>query len=312
MNPFFSVIIPVYNKEKYIAQTIQSLRDQTFKNFEVIVINDGSTDASLLVLQDLIDEKFTIFNQENKGVSQARNYGISKAKSKFIALLDADDFWQKDHLLELKKLIDAFPYAGLFCNNYEINYNGKFVKPANFNFNYKDKCVIVSDYFKSSIINSVAWTSSVAFSKVNFEKIGKFNEALRTGQDIDLWIRFALRYDIAFNPTITMRYNKFDPLSLSKSKYNKDRYRLINGFKAEERQNTSLKLYLDINRYALAIRCKMNNEIALYNNLKNEIDKKNLNFKQKILLESPKFLLQCIKSIQNNLIDKGIYLTAFK
>ena len=311
MNPFFSVIIPLYNKEKYIGQTIKSLLDQAYENFEVLIINDGSTDSSKEIVKHLIDKRCTIYDQKNEGASHARNRGVKNAIGQYIALLDADDFWHENHLLELKKLIETFPTAGLFCNNYEINYNEKFVRPAVFNFKYDDSFTIIEDYFNYSMINSIAWTSSVGFSKETFKNIGEFNTSLRTGQDIDLWIRFALKYSIAFNPSITMRYNNFDSSGLSKSEYNEDRYALINGFKTEEQKIPSLKKYLDMNRFALAIRCKLNNELELYKKLKKEIDYNNLNVKQNILIALPTFLLKLIKRFQRFLISIRIYLTSY-
>ncbi|MEP1489697.1 MAG: glycosyltransferase [Algibacter sp.] len=310
MKPFFSIIIPLYNKEDYIVETLKSVLNQSFTNFEIIIIDDGSTDNSLKKIKPLIDNRFKIINQENFGPSHARNKGIKEALGNYIALLDADDLWYKNHLLELKKLIYTFPKSGLFCNNYEISYNKNITKPATFNFNHDNKSLIIKDYFSSSIINSIAWTSSVAFKKEIFNKIKKFNLSLRTGQDIDLWIRFALHYKVAFNPKITMRYHNFKTNSLSKSEFNDDRYMLINNYKIEELKNISLKLYLDINRYAVALRCKMNNEIVLYKKLKSEINFSNLNFKQKILLNCPRSFLRIIKKTQNSLRKRHIYLTA--
>jgi glycosyltransferase involved in cell wall biosynthesis len=310
--PFFSVIIPLYNKENLVEETIKSLLSQSFKDFEVIVVNDGSTDNSLKKVETLIDARFKIINQENHGASHARNTGIKEASGNYIALLDADDLWYNNHLFELKKLVEIFPDAGLFCNNYEINYDDKLIKPAVFNFNYEQVPVIVSDYFKSSIINSVAWTSSVSFTKDTFNKIGKFNLGLRTGQDIDLWIRFALHDLIAFNPQITMRYNRLNLNNLSKSEFNDDRYTLIANYHIEEQKNASLKLYLDINRFAVALRCKMNGENDLYKKLKKEINFNNLNLNQKILLNSPLSLLKLIKHFQEFLIRNQIYLSAHK
>ncbi|MEP5340496.1 MAG: glycosyltransferase [Algibacter sp.] len=312
MKPFFSIIIPLYNKEDYIVETLKSVLNQSFTNFEIIIIDDGSTDNSLKKIKPLIDNRFKIINQENFGPSHARNKGIKEALGNYITLLDADDLWYKNHLLELKKLIYTFPKSGLFCNNYEISYNKNIIKPATFNFNHDNKLLIIKDYFSSSIINSIAWTSSVAFKKEIFNKIGKFNLSLRTGQDIDLWIRFALHYKVAFNPKITMRYHNFKTNSLSKSEFNDDRYMLINNYKIEELKNISLKLYLDINRYAVALRCKMNNEIVLYKKLKSEINFSNLNLKQKTLLNCPQALLKGIKLFQQFLIKNHIYLTAYK
>lgn len=310
MIPFFSIIIPLYNKERFIQKTLQHVLDQTFTDFEIIIVDDGSTDNSLIIANEFKDKRITIYPQTNKGASDARNFGIKKSTGKYIALLDADDYWKKNHLLELKKLIEMFPKAGLFCNNYEINYNGKFIKPATFNFKYDKQCLIIEDFFTANIINFIASSSSVAFLKADFINLGSYNTTLRTGQDIDLWIRFALYYKIAFNPIITMCYNNFDIESLSRSNYNTDRYQLINTYQREEKNNASLKLYLDINRYALAIRCRINNESKLYKKLKNEIDYSNLNYKQKTLLFCPKFLLKTLKFLQLFFINKSIYFTA--
>lgn len=310
--PFFSVIIPLYNKENLVEQTIKSLLSQLFTDFEVIIINDGSTDNSLKKIKHLTDSRFKVITQENKGASHARNLGIEKSEGKYLALLDADDFWYNNHLLELKKLIEKFPEAGLFCNNYEISYNKEFTQPATFNFKLEKQPIIIEDYFKSSIINSVAWTSSVGFLKSHFVKIGGFNPDFEIAEDIDLWIRFALNYSVAFNPKRTMRYHDFDSDSLSKKEHNNIRYNFINNYNEEEKNNPSLKLYLDINRYAVALRCKMNNEIVLYKKLKKEINYKNLNFKQKTLLMLPNFILKSIKKIHSFLKKNHIHLTAYK
>ncbi|MEC3907249.1 glycosyltransferase [Tamlana sp. 2201CG12-4] len=312
MTPFFSVVIPLYNKEAYIIDTLNSVLNQTFGDFEIIIIDDGSTDNSLKVANTIKDNRISISKQKNSGVSVARNNGIKMAKSRYIALLDADDYWYKNHLFELRRLILTFPDAGLYCNNYEIFYSKDLVKPANINFQYEEECVIVKDYFKASITNSVAWTSAVAFSKEKFNSIGEFNTRLRTAQDLDLWIRMALKYMIVFNPKITMSYKLNVNNSLSKKEFNDIRYEFINSYSKEEKGNPSLKRYLDVNRYAIAIRCLMNNELALYSKTKKEINYKSLNNKQRLLLKFPRFLLLMIRRIQQFLINNGIYLTAYK
>lgn len=309
--PFFSVVIPLYNKENLIEQTISGLLNQSFTDFEVIIINDGSTDNSLKKIKPLVDSRFKIINQDNKGVSYARNIGVKNANAKYIALLDADDIWLNNHLLELKKLIEIFPNAGLYCNNYQVYYTKDVARPANLNFDFENDCLIVGDFFKASITNSVAWTSAVGFTKEKFDAIGGFNTTLKTAQDLDLWIKIALKYNIVFNPKITMSYKLHIDKSLSKSNYNDIRYEFINNFSDEEKENPSLKLYLDINRYAVALRCKLNGEKKLYQRLKSEIDYRNLNFKQKLLLSSPKFILKFTKQLQRVLIKNGIYFSAY-
>ncbi|MFI1743624.1 glycosyltransferase family 2 protein [Thalassobellus sediminis] len=309
--PYFSVIIPLYNKENFIESTLKSVLNQDFQDFEVIIVDDGSTDKSLETVKLIKDSRIAIIQQTNKGVSFARNKGIQIAKANYIALLDADDFWHTNHLSELKKQINLFPDAGLYCNNYEVLYSNNTCKKASFNFKFNENCIIVEDYFKASIINPVAWTSAVGFSKSKFTDIGEFNTLLKTAQDLDLWIRFALNYKVSFNPKITMTYKLYIDNSLSKNEYNAIRYDFINNYREEEENNPSIKLYLDINRYAVALRCKINKEIILYKKLKSEIDLNNLNFKQKTLLRLPIFVLKFNKKIHKFLINKNIYISTY-
>ena len=309
---FFSVIIPLYNKEEYILSTLESIKKQTFKDFEIIVIDDGSTDSSYEFASNFETENITLLKQENHGVSTARNKGINLAKGKYIALLDADDTWYPNHLKELKKQIDKFPEAKLFCNNYEVLFSKTKKRNASFNFNYSESCLIVEDYFYSSIIDSVAWSSAVAFSKETFLEIGQFNQNLITCEDLDFWIRIALKYKVSFNPNITMSYKTYLKDSLTKNEDNLLRERFINSFKEEESKNKSLKFYLDINRYALVIRTKLTQEKELGARVASQILKENLNFKQRLLLKSPSQVIKTLKKIQMFLSKKGLYLTAFK
>ncbi|MFD0991434.1 glycosyltransferase family 2 protein [Mariniflexile jejuense] len=314
MTPFLSIVIPLYNKETFIANTIKSVLQQTFQDFEIIVVDDGSTDNSYQIVSSLDNEKITLIKQENQGVSVARNFGIQKAKANYIALIDADDIWYPNHLFELKKQMDLFPEAGLYCNNYEVFHNEKVCKKAAFNFSYDTECLIVEDYFKASIINSVAWTSAIGFSKENFTNLGGFNTNYKTAQDLDLWIRFALNYKVSFNPTITMSYKFYIDNSLSKNEknYNYIRYDFINSYNEEAQNNPSLKLYLDVNRYALALRSKLNGDKQLYLKVKKDIDFSNLNLKQRVVLIAPKSLLFTIKKLQIFLLKNHIYLTVYK
>jgi len=309
--PFFSVITPLYNKENYIEATIKSVLNQTFDDFEIVIVDDGSTDSSLKILSQIKNSKINILVQENQGPSVARNKAIENAKGKYIAPLDADDIWHEDHLAELKNLIDSFPKAGVFCNNYKVKLNKNLIRNAHFNFDFGIDHLIIPDFFDANIYNYIASSSSTAFLKSSFIELGGYNTSLRTGQDLDLWIRFALKYEIAFNPKATMIYNNYDEFSLSKSDLNETRYNFISFYKQEEKKHASLKKYLDVNRFALVLRCKMNNEKELYKKVKTEIDLKNLNLKQKILLNSPKIILHFFKKIQRILIKNKMYFTAY-
>src|SRR5690606_11844396 len=106
---FFSIIIPLYNKEKYILATLESVFQQTFEDYEIIVINDGSTDSSEQKVLQLNHQKISYYKTENKGVSAARNFGINQAKGRFITFLDADDYWLPHFLSEIYKYILLLP-----------------------------------------------------------------------------------------------------------------------------------------------------------------------------------------------------------
>ncbi|WP_242085694.1 glycosyltransferase family 2 protein [Aestuariivivens sediminis] len=309
--PFFSIVIPLFNKVDYICDTLTSVLNQSFQDFEVIIVNDGSTDGSIDIVKSFKDPRIKIYEQENQGASVARNYGIEQAESDFIALIDADDIWYKNHLSALKHVIKSFPEAGLFCTNYEVKRSKDLITPAAFNFKFDKDPLLIENFFEASLITFIPTSSSVAFLKYHFNEIGGYHEALRSGQDIDLWIRMGLRYKVAFNPEITMLYNWYDHGSLSKSNYNSDRYHLINAYKEEETKHISFKKYLDINRYALAIRCILNDEHELYRTLKKEIDYRNLNLKQHILIYLPKMVLRFLLWIQKKLVKNNIYLTAY-
>lgn len=311
MKPYFSVVIPLYNKANYIENTLRSVLAQSFSNFEIIVVNDGSTDNSLEKVGEIHDDRIKLIDQKNQGVSVARNRGIEAANGKYIALLDADDHWFPDHLEQLKELISKFPEAGLFCSGYEILLDNKLIQKAHYSFDHQNRAQRIDDYFTASLFNPVAWTSAVVFSKENFYKIGTFDPVLRTGQDIDFFIRAALKTDVAFDPKITMRYHKQSENNLAQSHFNNDRARLIEKFKEEEKSNPSLKKYMDFNRYAVALRCKFQND-ATWKKLASEIGPKNLNAKQTFLLKMPKFLLQTARKFQRVLMKLGIYWTAFR
>lgn len=136
----FSIVIPLYNKEKNIKDTIQSILNQTFKQFEVIVVNDGSTDNSLQVVQQIQDTRVRVIDQPNGGVSSARNKGIEEAKYEWVAFLDADDLWEKEYLEEYRKAIINTP-------NVQWLISGFYIKSK------KNKSVNV--YAKSGVLDNV-------------------------------------------------------------------------------------------------------------------------------------------------------------
>jgi len=132
-----SVVIPLYNKEKSIVRTLESVKAQTFTDYECIIVNDGSTDSSAQVVEQWIKDnphyalRFTLYTQPNGGVSSARNRGIQEAQGDYIAFLDGDDLWAPTYLEEVAKLIADYPDMGLYAMGYEeVNKeeNGEWLK----------------------------------------------------------------------------------------------------------------------------------------------------------------------------------------
>ncbi|ABG53724.1 glycosyl transferase, family 2 [Trichodesmium erythraeum IMS101] len=186
MNPKVSVIIPVYNCELYIAQAIESVLNQTYTDYEIIVINDGSTDNTHQVLQPYM-KKIRYFYQENKGLSATRNQGIKMAKGELIALLDADDLFLCYKLQEQVAIFDAQPNIGLVQSGWRVvNEKG-------------EKIEDIEPWYKSPKLDLVSWLkwkatnpSAMMFRKEWLEKVNGFNENLRRLEDFDIVIRLAL------------------------------------------------------------------------------------------------------------------------
>jgi len=192
----FSVIIPLYNKVPYIAKAIESVLGQTYRDFEVIVIDDGSTDQSLEVAKTFENKSITIISQPNSGVSTARNNGVKIAKHPYICFLDADDWWHPTFLEEMKQLITDFPDAGIYGSGYYIVKNGKeriapIGVPQGFERGIIDYCEV---YAKTLCMPLTS--ISVVIPKHIFDEEKGFKSQLKFGEDFDLWIRIALKHQV--------------------------------------------------------------------------------------------------------------------
>ena len=210
----FSIIIPLYNKAAYIEKALHSVLCQTFKEFEVVVVDDGSTDNGLAVVEQLFETLtppmggWQVVSQQNQGVSTARNNGVKLAKYDYIAFLDADDWWESTYLEEMKGLIENFPQAGIYGSSYYKVKKGK-LQPAN---------IGVPNDFKQGLINYFQvyaktfymplWTGAVVIKKKVFDEVEGFKCNLKLGEDFDLWVRVVLRYPVAFVNKPLSNYNQ--------------------------------------------------------------------------------------------------------
>lgn len=202
---YFSVVIPLYNKEKHIKRAIFSVLKQTYNKFELIVVDDGSTDAGYCIAKEIKDKRIKLLKKKNGGVSSARNYGIKHANYEYIAFLDADDEWKPNFLEEIKKLIIKYPKAGAYATSYEFYKNDQSIKPK-LNINMKSGEAKIINYFKGTLYQPLVSASSVTVHRTVFKNIGLFLEHLNRGEDLEMWCRIALNYDIAFINLTLSRY----------------------------------------------------------------------------------------------------------
>lgn len=301
--PYFSIVIPVYNKEKFVAKTIKSVLSQTFTDYEIIIVNDGSTDQSETEILEIKDTRIQYFSKKNQGVALARNFGIEKATTDYICFLDADDYWYPTFLETMQRYSSKLPKQKVFAAAIEIETKNKTI-PAHYSISSKSDFEIVN-FFNASRKESVLWTSSVCIHKSVFEKVGDFDTKIKHGEDTELWIRIGLQFPIVFIRKIMARY-VYDCKSISRNlNYYFEKY-TFEKYAVEEKKNPALKKYLDLNRYSAVIKCRLNGEWRIAIDIKSEIDLKNLSLKKRVLMEIPPIIVRMLISLQR-IFGKSVF-----
>lgn len=187
--PFFSVIIPAYNASKFIRDTLDSVRNQTFHDYEIIVVNDGSKDNTLETVKaffrEFPDLNYKIIDQENRGIGGARNSGIKESHGKFVAFLDADDSWYNEKLERVKEFIDNNANVDLVCHNENWVENGRIYKKAI----YGPHRTYWELLFKGNCIS----TSATVVKRSKLLGAGLFSEDMDFNgvEDYELWLRLS-------------------------------------------------------------------------------------------------------------------------
>jgi glycosyltransferase involved in cell wall biosynthesis len=199
----FSVVIPLYNKEKYIVETVNSVLNQSYKNFELLIVNDGSTDGGVTLLEDIKDERIRLFNKKNEGEGPARNYGIVNAKGNWIAFLDADDVWYENHLEIHANTIKINPDAVLISN--AIDYSDNMTEKKNI----ENIIIKEIDYFDEVVKTpGIVHSSSAAINARYINEIGYFLNN-KTGVDTEYWQRvYLMKFKIYTSSACTVMYRK--------------------------------------------------------------------------------------------------------
>lgn len=198
----FSVIIPLYNKAPYVAKAIESVLAQTYTDYELVIMDDGSKDNSFEIAQKVIEEKAHchLFQQQNAGVSMARNNAVALSQGEYLCFLDADDWWEPTFLEEMNKLVADYPDAGIYGTSYtyvnetkrktgvaDIGVEEGFVK------GYINYCQVYAKTLAMPL-----WTGAVCVPRKVFDEMKGFPKSIKLGEDFLLWIRIALKYKVAF------------------------------------------------------------------------------------------------------------------
>lgn len=212
----FTVVVPVYNKEKLISSCLDSILKQNKLPSKVIIINDGSTDNSIDIVNEYTRKApalFDLIHQSNMGVSYARNTGLKLAKTKYVAFLDADDYWKPDFLEKMFFLIEKFPRASMFSSFHEIHdSDGNSYSPYT---KYIDGFMGYIDYFKDSIKVPVINSSKVIVVRSHAILTGGFPEKVTLTEDLSFWFDMAIHYPVAHVNLNLVIVNQFQDISRS-------------------------------------------------------------------------------------------------
>lgn len=266
-----SIVIPLYNKEKVVRNTLLSVQKQSFTDYEVILVNDGSTDNSLAAVEEWIQtvcihptnpcrmDVVRIITQSNQGVAAARNRGIAEARGEIVAFLDADDEWEADFLETIDRLVRKYPACAVFGTAYALKMENDEIVPLSFgHYSFEEEEGIIDNYFTiASRSGGVICSSAVAVRKSALVEVGGFPVGIYSGEDLLTWARLSCRYLIAYSKKIAAYYNRASGCYVTSSTYNspsiQDDYV---GHELKKLANQYGSKVKDLNRY-VSLWCKM-------------------------------------------------------
>lgn len=218
--PTVSVIIPTFNRAHYVVEAIESVLAQSYHDFELIIVDDGSTDETAQIIGEY-QNRLQYFYQENQGPSAARNWGIHQATGTFIAFLDSDDLWHKDKLKTQMSLMNQQPEIKICYTNEIWIRNGVRVNQRKIHQKYSGWI------FQRCLPLCIISPTSALIHREVFDKVGLFDENFIVCEDYDLWLRICSNYTVAFidQPLITKRGGHSD--QLSRKFWGMDRFRVM-------------------------------------------------------------------------------------
>ena len=207
----FSVVIPAYNAEKFVMGAVNSVLNQTHRDFELVIVDDGSTDGTGAVIKQCADSRIRYIYQENAGVSAARNKGITESKGEFVCFLDSDDEWKENHLEVLNSLIEKYNDCGLYITGYDIRLNnGEIIhKSQQILSKIQDEEIMSDDGY--DVLNKNGYffnTNTICCRREVFDKVGLFAVGVKNGEDDDMWLRIFAYYSVAISKKATTVYDR--------------------------------------------------------------------------------------------------------
>jgi len=202
----FSIVIPLFNKADYIVRAIRSVLNQTHSDFELIIVNDGSTDSSAKKARGVLDSRIKVIDQENQGVSSARNTGAESSHSEFVCFLDADDEWDNNYLERISELISDYPDGVLYSTGHRVIDEGVLYDiPSGVPVGFRG---YIEDFFESSLSGSIVNSSKVSVSRKYFARAGGFPVGVTAGEDMYLWARLALLGQVVHDTSILVTIHR--------------------------------------------------------------------------------------------------------
>lgn len=260
--PYFSIIIPLYNKAPYVRKAVESVVGQTYTDWELVVVDNGSTDGSGEIVAGFSDARIRMVRlEENMGPGAARNYGVAcqgdlkaatqnNPASPYICFLDADDWWEPTFLEEMAGLIERHPDAGIYGTGYYIVKNGKKrVAPIGVEDGFTEGEINYCRVYAKTLCMPLT-SISICMPRAVFEESGGFPANIKLGEDFLLWIRVALKHKVVLLNKPLSNYNQDVDVTYRgthKKVYDPDTFSTFyfDQFAAEERSNRDLKVLLD-------------------------------------------------------------------
>lgn len=228
----FSVIMPAYNGERFIEDAIESVISQTYRNWELVIVNDGSTDNTLSVLSQYADNpKIKVITQPNGGVSAARNTAMQNASYDYFAFLDCDDLWLDNHLETLAKMVEQYPDAGTYATLAQIRLaDGRKISNIDYFENRPDKAkgtVYIEDFFAEYDRDKKAKThfpSCACVSRKAAEVCGGFKKGCKIGEDLAFFLTAAVYFPVVLSSEVTSVYEKGNSTATKDVSFDPDWY----------------------------------------------------------------------------------------